>query len=120
MSVTLRVLLLLASVLTFIWVLRKIRNAQVTIQDAVFWLLSSLLLVVMGAFPQMVIRAAEMLGVTSPVNFVFLCIIFVLMVKVFLMSIKLSQLEYKLQRLVQHEAIEEKKREDEKKHGTAD
>lgn len=120
MSTTLRVLLLFVSILTFVWVLKKIRNAQVTIQDAVFWLISSLLLVLMGIFPNLVIRAAELLGVASPVNFVFLCIIFVLLVKVFLMSIKLSQLEYKLQRLAQHEAIEEKKLEDEKAHDTAD
>ncbi len=32
------------------------------------------------------------------------------------MSIKLSQLEYKLQRLVQHEAIAEKKIEDKEQH----
>ncbi len=118
MSVTLRIILLAASVLTFIWALKKIRNAQVALQDAVFWLLSALLLVIMGAFPDLVIGAANLVGVASPVNFVFLCIIFVLLVKVFLMSIKLSQLEYKLQRLVQHDAIAEKKLEDKERYGT--
>lgn len=114
MSTTLRMILLLASVLSFAWVMRKIRKSQVVLKDAVFWILSSLLLVLMGAFPGLVTWAAELAGVASPVNFVFLCIIFVLLVKVFLLSISVSQLEYKVQSLVQHIAIQEKSLSDEK------
>ena len=120
MSVTLRVVLMLASVASFLWVLRKSRKAQVALQDAVFWFLSSLLLVILGIFPDLATWASELLGVATPVNFVFLSIIFVLLVKVFLMSIKMSQLEYKLQQLVQHEAICDKQHEDEEHHGNGE
>lgn len=111
MSMTLRIVLLLASVLTFLWVMRKIRKSQVALKDSVFWIASSMLLVVMGVFPDLMTWASELLGVASPVNFVYLCIIFVLLVKVFLLSINVSQLEYKLQQFVQHEAITRMKQE---------
>ena len=115
MTLTLRLILLMASVLTFAWVFRKIRKAQVVLKDAVFWIISATALVIMGVFPQIVTWASELAGVLSPVNFVFLCIIFVLLIKVFLLSISVSQLEYKLQSLTQHLAIYEK--EQEKKDG---
>lgn len=116
MSVTLRVILLLASLATFVWVFRKIRKAQVALQDAVFWFILALALVILGAFPDLAAWASELVGVASPVNFVFLCIIFVLLVKTFLLSIKVSQLEYKLQQLVQYDAIRDKQHEEEKNH----
>lgn len=105
MSLMLRIILILVSVLTAFWILRKIRKSQVKIEDAVFWLLFSLGLIVMSAFPQLVNWAAELIGVVSPVNFVFLVIIFVLLVKLFLLSIKISQQEHKLQTFVQIYAI---------------
>jgi len=114
MSMTLRLILLMASLLTFGWIFRKIRKAQVVLKDAVFWIISALILVVMGAFPQVVNWASELAGVASPVNFVFLSIIFVLLVKVFLLSIRVSQLEYKLQSLTQHLAIYEKEQKEHK------
>ena len=115
MSLTLRIILMMASVASFFGVLRKIYKSQVTLKDSVFWILSSLMLVIMGVFPNLMTWASNLIGVASPVNFVFLCIIFVLLVKVFLLSISVSQLEYKLQQLVQHEAIVRKKHEEEER-----
>lgn len=107
MSWIFRIILILSSVLTAFWILRKIRKSQVKIEDAVFWLLFSVGLIVMSVFPQLVNWAAELIGVASPVNFVFLAIIFVLLVKLFLLSIKVSQQEYKLHAFAQTYAIRE-------------
>jgi hypothetical protein len=111
MSWVLRAILILASVLTCFWILRKIRKSQVRIEDSVFWLLFSLGLIVLSLFPQLADWAAGLIGMISPVNFVFLSIIFVLLLKLFLLSIKISQQEYKLQRFVQSYAIKEMKKE---------
>ena len=51
MSWVLRAILILASVLTCFWILRKIRKSQVRIEDSVFWLLFSLGLIVLSLFP---------------------------------------------------------------------
>lgn len=106
MSVLFRVILVCVSVVTAFWILRKIRKAQVRIEDSIFWLLFCAVLILMSVFPGLVQAAASLMGVALPVNFVFLAIIFVLLIKIFLMSIKLSQLEYKIQTFAQKYAIE--------------
>lgn len=107
MSPTFRIILILASVLTAFWVSRKIRKAQIKIEDTLFWLLFSLLLIFLSLFPSIAVFFSNLIGVASTVNFIFLTIIFLLMVKVFLLSIKISQLESKLQTFAQTYAIKE-------------
>ena len=62
MSWVLRAILILASVLTCFWILRKIRKSQVRIEDSVFWLLFSLGLIVLSLFPQLADWAAGLIG----------------------------------------------------------
>ncbi len=106
MTITLRIILLLASALNCAWIIQKIRKAQAKIEDSIFWMLFSGLLVCMSIFPRIVEWGAAVTGVQSTVNFVFLIIIFVLIVKLFRVSVKLSQLEGKLQAFAQTYAID--------------
>ena len=106
MSVPLRIILIAVSVMTWAWILRQIRKAQMKIEDSIFWFLFSMVLVLLGAFPQIVTVGAEIVGVQSPVNFVFLTIIFVLIVKLFRMSVRISQLESKVQMFAQRYALD--------------
>ncbi len=115
MSVTLRVVLLIVSALNFGWTILRIRKAQMKIEDTVFWILFSGLLVVLSLFPQLIAWGAAATGVYSPVNFVFLTIIFVLIVKLFRLSIKLSQMESRFQTFTQIYAIDKLTEEENKK-----
>ena len=108
MTLVLRLVLILASVLNCAWILSKIRKSQMKIEDSVFWILFSFLLVAMGFFPQIVEWGARLSGVQSPVNFVFLSIIFILILKMFRISMKISHVENKLQTFVQTYAIHRK------------
>ena len=112
MTVTLRIILLIASILNCAWIIQRIRKAQTRIEDSVFWILFSGLLIGMSLFPQIIEWGAAITGVQSAVNFVFLSIIFVLMAKLFRVSIKMSQVEHKLQTFVQIYAIDKRKAEE--------
>lgn len=107
MSVALRGLLFLASLGMMVFVVRRIRRAQIRVEDTLFWMGFTLVLLVLSLFPDIAYWAARMIGIVSPVNFVFLCIIFVLMVKLFLMSVQVSMLTEKVKRLAQWAAIRE-------------
>lgn len=109
MTITLRIILLVVSVLNCMWIIRRIRKSQAKIEDSVFWVLFSGLLVCMSVFPQVIEWGAAITGVQSTVNFVFLVIIFVLIVKLFRLSIKLSQIESKVQTFAQTYAIDKLK-----------
>lgn len=107
MAIYLRILLTLTSILTGYYVLRKIRKAQLQIEDSIFWIAVSCCLILLSVFPSIAINLSKLIGIESPANFVFLAIIFILLIKVFMMSIKISQLEHKLRTLTQEIAIHE-------------
>lgn len=108
MSLALRGLLLAGAMLMAAYILREIRKSQMRIEDALYWIFSAFLFVLLGACPGVAVWAAELIGVQSPANLVFLVTIFLLLVKAFSLSRKVSMLEHKLQHFAQTYAIDKK------------
>lgn len=79
----LRTALIVISLLTLWYTARKIRKSQLQIEDSIFWMAFPAALVILSVFPGIATWAAKMLGVQSPVNFIFLAVIFILIVKIF-------------------------------------
>ena len=96
MSVTLRILLLLAAAATVIWILYKIRRLKVKMEDTIFWIFFAGILCILGLFPEIVYKFTNLIGIMSPANFIFLVMIIILFEKVFTLSIIVSQLEEKI------------------------
>ena len=106
MTALLRIFLILVSILNCTWILMRIRQSKVKIEDSVFWILLYIFLIIISLCPQLVELGARITGVQSAVNFIFLAFIFLLLVKMFRMSIKISQLETKIHTLAQKYAID--------------
>ena len=96
MSTALRALLLFASVLTVIWILRQIRKFKVKMEDAIFWMFFAAVLLILAIIPELSFKLSELLGFMAPINLVFIVIIFLLVEKIFTLSIIVSQLEEKI------------------------
>ncbi len=111
MTILLRILLLVVSTFTFLYVMRRINKSQIQIGDSIYWILFSFILVILSIFPQIVDYVKTLLGISSSVNCIFLIIIFLLIMKVFSLSIKISQMENKLNNLIQKYAIDQNKKE---------
>ena len=109
MSVALRILLIVVSVMNTLNILRRIRKSKLQIEYSIFWLLFSMVLIVISVFPQIVIKLAQLIGYQSPANMVFLLVIFALMFKSFQSTLEISQLQYKIEELTQKIALEEHK-----------
>ena len=107
-----RVCLILGSFITAGYILRRVRHAK--IEDTIFWLLFSAALLILAIFPGIAYWAANLLGFMSPINFVYVVIIFLLLAKQFFMSIKLSQLDSKVRILTEQVALNEEKAERDK------
>ena len=112
MTMTLRIALILVAFATCFLIMRKIRQSKMQIENAIFWIVLSIVLVIYSIFPQVADFCAHLLGIYATTNFLFLFAIFVLIVKVFYMTIHISQLESRIRELVQKMALEEKKREE--------
>ena len=110
----LRVCLIVGSLITAVYVLRRVRHAKIQIEDTIFWLLFSGVLLVLAVFPGIAYWASRLLGFQSPINFVYIVVIFLLLVKQFLLSIRISQLDSRLRILTEQVALNQEKREREK------
>ncbi len=100
-------MLLIGSVLTTGYILFKIRRSKVQIEDSIFWLLFSLAILILGIFPDIAIWLSERIGVESPINFVFLVILFALLMHQFFLTIRLSQTNNRLKEIIQKKALDD-------------
>ena len=116
MTMMLRISLIIASILTTAVIMHKIRRSKVQIEDSIFWVLFSLVLILFSVFPQVAYRISDLVGTQAPSNFIFMLVIFLLLVKVFSMTVRISQLEAKLRELVQRMALEELETQEKKEH----
>ncbi len=106
MSFIVRIGLILVSLLTLIFITRKVRNAQIKLEDSIFWFCVAGLLLVFSIFPQIFFAVSSFVGIVSPANLVFLCFIFILLILGFNLSVHLSQTDTKLKELTQQLAVE--------------
>lgn len=117
MTMLLRIVLIVVSILTTVLILRKIRQSKLQIEDSLFWIGFSFMLILFSVFPIVPTVLSELAGTYSTSNFIFLFVIFLLIVKLFHMTIKQSQMETRLRELVQKMAIDEKEERDRRENG---
>lgn len=114
MSVTLRVILLVISLLSFYLCVKKIKQSKLKVENAVIWLLGSILLVLMSIFSKAVEWISVKLGFMAPVNFVFFSIIGFLLIGLFIDNLRISTLNEKIKDLDHYIALKEYENEKEK------
>ena len=111
LSGPIRLLLVLGSFLTLLFVLRRVRQAKVQIEDSIFWLFFSVFLLLLSLFPEFTTLVAKRFGFVSEINVVYLSIIFLLLTKLFFFFFFLSRLGSTLRVLTQRVALDEEKAE---------
>lgn len=112
MSRALRILLIVGAVLVFLGIASRIRKKKILMQDAIYWVVLSFLLVLAALFPGIIIGLADLLGFMSPSNFVFLVIVALLLIKIFSNSAEISMLRHKIEELTQEVALHSKEEDD--------
>ena len=115
MSVTLRIILIISSLISFILCIRKIKQSKLKIENSIIWMVGSLLLILMSIFSDTVEWISVKLGFMAPVNFVYLSIIGFLLIQTFITNIKISMLNEKVKDLNHYIALKETERNEEEK-----
>lgn len=106
MTLELRVVLVAVSLITLIFVARKVRSSKVKLEDSIFWFCFAVLILVVSIFPQVFYWLSSLAGTDAPVHFVFLFFIFVLLVQSFNLNMRISQADTKIKELTQQLAVE--------------
>lgn len=109
MSITLRVLLIVSSFLSFILCITKIKKSQLKVENSVVWMLGTIVLILMSIFSNVVEWISSKMGFLAPVNFVFLIIISFLLIQVFIDNLRITQLNEKIKDLNHYIALKENK-----------
>lgn len=114
MSLTLRILLIVCSILSFVLCIRRIKQAKMKVTNSVVWMLGSLALILMAIFSNGIAWLANKLGFIAPVNFVFLVLIAFLLIQTFIDNIRITTLNEKIKDLNHYIALKEKEEKDSK------
>ena len=108
MTPVLRIVLIVAAILITLYIVKKIRSSKLQIEDTIFWIAISVILLLFSIFPVIPDFFARILGVQATYNFLYLFFIGILLLKVFLMTLKASLHDRKFTELVQEIAIRDK------------
>lgn len=111
MTGQLQILLLSASIIVFLVILRNIKKSRIGTDMATIWILWGLGLIVISIFPTIVYFITRIIGIMAPINTIFLIMIFLIYLLVFYLYIKVSVLEEKLKNLTHAIALQNKERE---------
>ncbi len=106
-GIELRIVLIVMAFFTFAFMVRYIRKSKVKIEDTFFWIIFSGIIIIASVFPQIFFWAADLIGISAPINFVLLFIIFLMILKMYTLTLKVSMLELKIIELTQNIAIKE-------------
>lgn len=105
MSLCLRIILIIASLFSSFYVVKKIRKSQMKIEAAMYWIFFVILILILSVFPNICYVLARWIGIESPANLIYLLMIFIALGKNFSLSVKNSELEYKVSILAEEMAI---------------
>ena len=106
MTLALRITLIIVSLITLIFIAKKIRSSKVKLEDSIFWICFAALIFLFSLFPQVFYALSSAVGTYAPANFVFLFFIFVLLIQSFNLSMRISQADTRIKELTQQLAIE--------------
>lgn len=108
----LQIVLIIASLFTFIYVILRIKKHQLNIDDSIIWIIWSIVLLILSIFPGLPKYCSDLLGFESTSNFILTGFVFLIYIMVFFQNIKISELKEKNKKLIQKLSIEKKNQED--------
>ncbi len=106
LSTILRVELIILAVVFIAIVIHKVNNRKLLMQYSLIWLFISLVMIVVAAFPQIVVTITQASGIETPSNLVYLIGIVGLMFISINLTAKISRQANDIRLLVQMNAID--------------
>lgn len=107
MSITLRIILIICSIISFFLCIKKIKQSKLKVGNSLIWMVGNIILIFMSIFTNVVEWLSVKLGFIAPVNFVFLVIIAFLLIQLFIDNLRITELNEKIKDLDHYIALKE-------------
>ncbi len=108
MSLALRISLLVAIAIYLVLIIVLLRKKSLNLKYSLLWLFMAVILLTMVAFPKIVGAIADILGVASYINAIFMAFIFFILLLLVSLSSIVSKQHREIKTLVQNLAILQK------------
>ena len=105
MDIKLQIILIIISLLTFVYVIFKIRKSNFNINDAILWIVWVIALIIFSVFSNVSYKISQLFGFESTSNFILTLFILFLYILLFLNSIKMSKIREQNKELIQKISI---------------
>lgn len=105
MDITLRIVLLVVSILFLAFVLLRVRRGRYLLKYSLLWIMLSLLGVVSAIFPRWLETLGSLCGFSTPSNFVYFALIVFLLISNLILCGVLSKQETTLKSIMQELSI---------------
>lgn len=109
MHLSLRIALIVITIIYLFLILRAIKNKKVRISFSIFWIFTGLILIIALAIPNLVQNISTMLGFELTVNMIFCVAIFICFYLIFNLNVLLSKENKKNILLVQEISLLKKR-----------
>ena len=96
MSMHLQVALIIAASITLIFVVYVIVRHRMNVKYAIIWIVWTLAVLIIGLFPKIADSFSSLLSIATPVNTIFLAMLFLLYIISFYAYLKISLQEQKI------------------------
>ncbi len=109
MSIVLQIFLIVSVLIFLAVIIYYLAKKRLNLKYSLVWLGAGVGLLVLAVFPQIVTAVGELIGIATPVNTVFLFAGMFMLLIIFTLTIIVSHMNNQIYRLVQTQAILEKR-----------
>lgn len=115
MELRIQFIIVTAGLLVMFSIFHMIKKNRLELRYALSWMLLDVVIIVLTAFPQLIVFLSELMGIVSPVNMLFFLGFCFSLILLFRLNATVSRLSGKVTRLTQQIAVLEAKVDDEGK-----
>lgn len=105
MNNSLQIILFISSFLFLVFIIKKITSKQVELQYSIIWIVTSGIFIVLSIFPEILRSISVLIHIETPVNALFLIILFLFINIIFSLSIALGNSQNRIKVLAQEIGI---------------
>lgn len=105
MNTTLHIILIISSIIFFIFIFNMVRMKKLQLKYALTWIAASFSFIIFACFPSVITLLSKLLHIQEPVNALFLLILFFLIIIVFILTLALSRNAERIKTLTQEIGI---------------
>lgn len=99
MSRALQITLMIISVLSLVLLIQTVKKNHMNIRYSILWIVLCFVIILLSIFPKIIYWIGSLIGIITPVNTVYLMMIFLSFCLVFYLYLKISKLNQEIQNL---------------------